>query len=176
MSILSVFHSSSPQLANKVLTHHEDIAATLAEQGVQFARHDHGLRIRPGSAEAQVREEAGGLIDMLMTTHGCQTLMLLNRDGDQPTEVDLRDEHVHDAVEVFAMVSGRGQISLRLGEQVFALLCEKGDVLVVPAQTRRWIDLGDTPFCLAVRLFGNEQGIRMTGDEQARQFAGMSEL
>lgn len=176
MSILSVFHSSSPQLAHKVLTHHEDIAATLAEQGVQFARHEHGLRIRPGSAEAQVREEAAGLIDTLMTAHGCKGLMLLNRDGEQLAEVDLRDEHAHDAVEAFAVVSGRGQISLRLGEQVFALLCEKGDVLVVPAQTRRWIDLGDTPFCLALRLFGSEQDITMTGDEQARQFVGMSEL
>ena len=37
MSILSVFHPSSPELPNKLLTHHDDIQATLAEQGVRFA-------------------------------------------------------------------------------------------------------------------------------------------
>ena len=35
MSILSVFHLYTPELPNKVLTHHDDIAATLAEQGVR---------------------------------------------------------------------------------------------------------------------------------------------
>jgi 1,2-dihydroxy-3-keto-5-methylthiopentene dioxygenase len=36
MSILSVFHPDSPALPNKVLTHHDDIAATLAEHGVRM--------------------------------------------------------------------------------------------------------------------------------------------
>ena len=38
MSSLSVYHVSSPDVPNKVLTHFEDIAATLAEQGIHFAR------------------------------------------------------------------------------------------------------------------------------------------
>lgn len=33
MSSLSVYHVSSPDLPNKVLTHFDDITATLAEQG-----------------------------------------------------------------------------------------------------------------------------------------------
>jgi len=38
MSSLSVYHVSSPDLPNKVLTHFDDIAATLAEQGIRFDR------------------------------------------------------------------------------------------------------------------------------------------
>ena len=38
MSRLSVYHESTPELPNKVLTHLEDIAATLAEQGIRFER------------------------------------------------------------------------------------------------------------------------------------------
>jgi mannose-6-phosphate isomerase-like protein (cupin superfamily) len=34
----------------------------------------------------------------------------------RPAEVDVRDEHVHDADEVFAVVSGRAQVGLRLGD------------------------------------------------------------
>lgn len=178
MSILSVFHSSSPELANKVLTHHDDIVATLAEQGVRLARWESGARLRPGSSLAEVLDACRAPLDRLMSEHGSATFSLLSRDGDDPAEVDLRDEHVHDDEQVFALISGRAQLSLRLGDFVYAVLCEKDDVLVVPAGTRRWLDLGDTPFCLALRLHASEQGVqpRFTGDAGARQFPGFGEL
>ncbi|QXH52932.1 oxidase [Pseudomonas fakonensis] len=178
MSILSVFHAASPELAHKVLTHHDDIKATLAEQGVRFARWDSGARLRPGCAQQEVLDACRAPIDRLMTEHGSAGFAVLSRDGVDPTQADLRDEHVHDTDEVFAVVSGRGQLNLRVGDYVYGVLCEKDDVLVVPAGTRRWLDLGDNPFCLAVRLFGSEQGMqpRFTGDAGARLFAGMNEL
>lgn len=178
MSILSVFHPSSPDLPNKVLTHHDDIAATLAEQGVRIVHRPHALRVRPGSHPDEVLEACREHLDQLMTAHGCQAFAVLNRDGADLAQTDLRDEHVQDADEVFAVVSGRAQIGMRLGDYVYAVLCEKGDELVIPAGVRRWIDLGDNPFCVALRLFANEQGrqARFTGDETARQFAGFDEL
>ncbi|MDR6714672.1 1,2-dihydroxy-3-keto-5-methylthiopentene dioxygenase [Pseudomonas hunanensis] len=178
MSILSVFHPSSPGLPNKLLTHHDDIVATLAEQGVRFAHQPHGLSIRPGSAEDDVLEGVRERLDQLMTEHGCSAFAVLNRDAVAPAEVDLRDEHVHTADEVFAVISGRAQVTVRVGEYVYGVLCEKGDVLVVPAGARRWIDLGDTPFCLVLRLFRDEQGMqaRFTGDETAREFLGIDEF
>ena len=53
MSSLSVYHVSSPDLPNKVLTHFEDIASTLAEQGVRF---DPGKR-RQKSSRAPARRK-----------------------------------------------------------------------------------------------------------------------
>ena len=38
MSSLTVYHQTNPDVPNKVLTHLEDIAATLAEVGVRFER------------------------------------------------------------------------------------------------------------------------------------------
>jgi len=57
-------------------------------------------------------------------------------------------------------------------------LGEKGDQLHVPAGTRRWVELGEAPFCLALRLYGSEQGAqaRFTGDLSARAFLGIDEL
>lgn len=178
MSILCVFHPSSPDLPNKVLTHHDDIAATLAEQGVRFSHSPLALRVRPGSSQADVLEACREQLDQLMTAQGSVAYALLNRDGLDPTQVDVRDEHVHDSDEVFAVVAGRAQVGMRLGEYVYTVLCEKGDQLVVPAQTRRWVELGDNPFCLALRLFGSEQGTepRFTGDATARAFLGIDEL
>ena len=47
MSSLSVYHVSSPDLPNKVLTHVDDIASTLAEQGVRFDRWQAAAPIQP---------------------------------------------------------------------------------------------------------------------------------
>ncbi|MFJ4153996.1 oxidase [Pseudomonas sp. NPDC089752] len=178
MSILCVFHPSSPALPNKVLTHHDDIATTLAEQGVMFVHTPLDLRIRPGSNWEQVLEVCREHLDQLMTAHGSAAFALLNRDGADPAHIDLRDEHVHDAEEVFAVMAGRAQIGLRLGDHVYTVLCEKGDQLVIPAGSRRWVELGDNPFCLALRAFASEQGVeaKFTGDDSARLYAGLDEL
>ncbi|WDY56652.1 oxidase [Pseudomonas sp. PSKL.D1] len=176
MSILCVFHPSSPALPNKVLTHHDDIAATLAEQGVQLEHAPLEVRVRPGSAEDDVLGACRAYLDQLMTAHGSQAYTVLNRDGGEAEPVDMRDEHVYDAQEVFAVVSGRAQVGLRLGDYVYTVLCEKGDQLVVPAGVRRWVEFGDNPFCVALRVFGNDQRVRFTGDETARLFAGIDEF
>lgn len=178
MSILSVFHPSNPGLPNKLLTHHDDIVTTLAEQGVRFMHQPHELRVRPGTAQDEVLDACREPLDRLMTEYGCAVYALLNRDGVDAAQVDLRNEHVHGGDEVFAVISGRAQVTLRVGEYVYAVLCEKGDVLVVPAQVGRWIDLGDTPFCLALRLFRDEQAMapRFTGDAAALAFAGIDEF
>ncbi|MFP5428257.1 MAG: oxidase [Gammaproteobacteria bacterium] len=178
MSILNVFHPSSPGLPNKLLTHHDDIVATLAEQGVRFMHQPHELRVRPGTGQDEVLDACREPLDRLMTEHGCAAYALLNRDGVDAAQFDLRNEHVHGGDEVFAVISGRAQVTLRVGEYVYGVLCEKGDVLIVPAQVRRWIDLGETPFCLALRLFHDEQAKvpRFTGDSAALEFAGIDEF
>lgn len=176
MSILSVFHASSPAQPNKMLTHHDDITATLAEQGVRFTHQPLELRVRPGLSREEALEACRAPLDQCMTAHGCTAFELLNCDGQVPELAELRNEHVYDTDEVFAVISGRGQMSVRLGDYVYAVLCEKGDVLHVPAGTRRWVDLGDQPFCVALRLLRNEGIPEFTGDPCASAFLGMGEF
>ncbi|WP_028634751.1 oxidase [Pseudomonas parafulva] len=178
MSILCVFDPSSPALPNKVLTHREDIEAALAEHGVSLIHAEHGLWIRPGTAEADVLVACGDHLDRLMTTHASPVYRLVNRDGEQVDALALREEHTHDGQEVFAVISGRAQLGLRLGGWVYSVVCEKGDQLTIPANTRRWVELGETPFCLAFRLYASEQSANplYTGDDAARAFLGIDEL
>ncbi|MDT6190513.1 hypothetical protein RRA80_02745, partial [Streptococcus pneumoniae] len=70
MSILSVFHTASPALPHKVLTHHDDIAATLAEHGVRFEHAEPGVRVRPGTAQDEVLAACRAYLDQLMTAQG----------------------------------------------------------------------------------------------------------
>lgn len=178
MSILCVFDPSTPQLPNKVLTHAEDITAALAEHGVSLMQAEHGLRVRPGTLHDEMMDACQAHLDHMMTTHGCQAHGVINRDGVEDQGPDLRDEHVLDSDEVIVVVSGRVQVGLRLGAEVYSVMCEKGDQLRVPAGTRRWLELGEAPFCLAFRLFATEAGSQLafTGDASARAFLGIDEL
>ena len=54
MSSLTVYHQSSPEHPNKLLTHAEDIASTLAAVGVQFSQVPVQQAITAGSASAEV--------------------------------------------------------------------------------------------------------------------------
>lgn len=163
MSLLSVYPISSPDLPNKVLTHHDDIAATLAEQGVRLERRQ--ASAFEGDAIAAHREQ----VDALMTTNGYLSHAVLSHEGEHQA---LGQEHILDAQELCWFVAGRGQLSLRLGEYVYVVLCEKHDLLVVPAGTPRWFDLGEQPRCVAIRLFTTAQGGvgRFTGEGIAERF------
>ncbi|WP_145129826.1 oxidase [Pseudomonas sp. URMO17WK12:I11] len=178
MSILCVFDPSTPQLPNKVLTHAEDITAALAEHGVTLVQSEPGLRVRPGTLHDELMDACQAHLDHLMITHACRAYAVINRDGVEAQGPDLRDEHVLDTDEVIAVVSGRVQVGLRLGAGVYSVMCEKGDQLCVPAGTKRWLELGETPFCLAFRLFAAEAGSQLafTGDASARAFLGIDEL
>lgn len=70
MSSLSVYHVSSPDLPNKVLTHFDDITATLAEQGVRFDRWQATAKLQPGASDEELVAAYQGPIDQLMTARG----------------------------------------------------------------------------------------------------------
>ncbi len=84
MSSLSVYHVSSPDLPNKVLTHLEDIATTLAEQGVRFDRWQATAKIQPGASQEEVIAAYQEQIDKLMTERGYLTVDVISMNSDHP--------------------------------------------------------------------------------------------
>ncbi|MDE1164189.1 MAG: acireductone dioxygenase [Pseudomonas sp.] len=176
MSSLSVYHQSHPDLPNKVLTHLEDIASTLAEHGVQFERWQASAPIKPGASPQEVIAAYQVQIDRLMTERGYLTVDVISLDSDHPQKAELRakflDEHRHGEDEVRFFVAGRGLFSLHIGEYVYAVLCEKNDLISVPAGTPHWFDMGEHPHFVAIRLFNNPQGwvATFTGEQIASLF------
>lgn len=80
-------------------------------------------------------------------------------------------EHTHDDDEVRFFVSGSGVFYLHVGERVYAVLCEAGDLLSVPRDTTHWFDMGTEPDFTAIRFFHNEDGWvgDFTGDPVAER-------
>ncbi|WP_409283179.1 1,2-dihydroxy-3-keto-5-methylthiopentene dioxygenase [Pseudomonas protegens] len=176
MSSLSVYHVSSPDLPNKVLTHFDDIAATLAEQGIRFERWPATTRIEPGASQQEVIEAYREQVDRLMTEQGYLSVDVISLNRDHPEKAELRarflDEHRHGEDEVRFFVAGRGLFSLHIDDYVYAVLCERNDLISLPAGTAHWFDMGEEPHLVAIRLFSSPKGwaAQPTGDAIASQF------
>lgn len=69
-------------------------------------------------------------------------------------------EHTHSEDEIRFFVDGQGIFWFNLeNEPVFNLLCEKGDLISVPAGTKHWFDAGESnPFVKAIRIFIDMSG------------------
>ncbi|MDZ5601412.1 oxidase [Pseudomonas sp. RP23018S] len=178
MSILSVFHCTRPQQPNKVLTHATDIATTLAEHGVQLSQVELTGQPRPGCGQPGVLQALGSQLEALSSAHGCSAVSVIDCDGSSEVLTLPSGEHAYDTPETFVIVSGRAQVSVRRGDWVLAVLCERGDVLQVPSGSGRWLSLGDHPFCVALRLrAGKGESIPVVSEHAGpSEFPGMDEL
>lgn len=181
MSILSVYHQSTPDTPNKVLTHGDDIAATLAEQGVHFEQRHVAERIRPGTPEGEVIASLRAQLDSMRAEFCVEAVEVLSVNPEHSQKDELRagliDERRHAGKDVRLFVSGRGLLNLRIGDYVFALVGERGDLVSVPAGTAQWFDLGDQPNLVLVRWFENEAArhAQLSGDEGAKAFPGLDD-
>lgn len=69
-------------------------------------------------------------------------------------------EHTHSEDEIRFFVDGQGVFWFHLTNgEIFNLLCEKGDLISVPAGTKHWFDAGvSDPFVKAIRIFIDTSG------------------
>nr|WP_212741973.1 MULTISPECIES: cupin domain-containing protein [unclassified Sphingomonas] len=151
------------------------IAAALAPVGVRFEQ----WPSRPLAADAgqdEVLEAFAPEVERLKAEKGYRSVDVIRMVPDHPEKGALRtkflSEHRHSEDEVRFFVEGEGLFTLRAGERIYAVLCEEGDLISVPAGTRHWFDMGPNPRFTAIRLFTNADGwiANFTGDTIADRF------
>lgn len=176
MSSLTVYHESMPEQPLKLLTHVDDIASTLDGVGVRFQRWEASAPIAPGASQEEVIAAYQHEIRRLQDEEGYVTVDVVSLSADHPQKDELRakflDEHRHGEDEVRFFIAGRGLFTLHIEDHVYAVLCEKNDLISVPAGTRHWFDMGERPHFVAIRLFNNPEGwvAQFTGDAIAKRF------
>lgn len=83
-------------------------------------------------------------------------------------------EHTHSEDEIRFFVDGQGYFWFHLENgEIFNLLCEKGDLISVPAGTKHWFDAGESdPFVKAIRIFIDMSGWvpHYTGSEVEKNY------
>ena len=175
MSVLSVYHESRPEQPLKVLTHLEDIAATLAEVGVQLERWDASAPVAAGASQEDVIAAYRPQIDRLMAERGYVTVDVISVSRIIRKRTSCAPNFLTSIVTPrtrCASFAGRGLFTLHIEDMVYAVLCEKNDLISVPAGTRHWFDMGEQPSFVAIRLFNNPDGwtAQFTGERIADQF------
>ncbi len=181
MSQLKIFAADNP-LEAELLVNFAEIAERLAAQGMRFERWDASQSLHEESSQAAVIAAYQADVDRLMRDNGFQSVDVINISPTHPEKDALRakflNEHIHAEDEVRFFVDGCGLFYVHAADQVFGLLCEKGDLISVPAGTTHWFDMGARPFFKCIRLFTNPEGwvAQFTGSDIASRFPTLDEF
>jgi 1,2-dihydroxy-3-keto-5-methylthiopentene dioxygenase len=176
VSRLRVYHENDPSLPLRELDRHEAIARELGAIGVRFERWNATAPVEPGATPETVIGAYQRDIERLKREKGYQAVDVISLTPDHPQKAELRqkflNEHRHSEDEVRFFVAGSGLFTLHVDDRVYEVLCEKGDLIGVPDNTRHWFDMGPEPSFIAIRLFTNPAGwvADFTGSDIAARF------
>jgi 1,2-dihydroxy-3-keto-5-methylthiopentene dioxygenase len=144
-----------------------------------------GIRLERWKADRDLADDANNEtiiaayqaeIDRLVAERGFQTYDVVSMNPDHPEKETFRkkflSEHTHSEDEVRFFVRGQGLFIIHANDKVYSMLCEKDDLISVPANTRHWFDMGPNPTFTAIRLFNDPEGWvgNFTGDDIASRF------
>lgn len=177
MSDLKIFPDSVPHKPSLHVTEKRDIAAALKKIGIRYEQWSANQPIQAGATQEEVIAAYRQDIDRLIADEGYQTVDVVSMTPDHPDKIPLRrkflSEHRHGEDEVRFFVDGAGLFSLHVSDSVYEVLCTKGDLISVPANTAHWFDMGPNPNFVAIRLFNNPAGwvANFTGSTIANLFS-----
>jgi 1,2-dihydroxy-3-keto-5-methylthiopentene dioxygenase len=157
-------------------TDRAEIARILGDHGIIFEQWEANARLDASSDSNAILAAYADDIARLKNEYGYTTVDVIRVGPATPNIPTLRDkflsEHTHTEDEVRFFVEGSASFYLRLGGKVNQMICTRGDLLSVPANTTHWFDMGPTPEFAAIRLFVNPEGwvANYTGDDIASRF------
>lgn len=185
MSELRIFEAGNPDEILMTTSDAEDIAGELNKVGVLFERWQTNENPIDTSLNAEEQQDRiltvyADSIERLKAQGGYQTADVVSLAPDHPEKEAFRakflDEHIHSEDEVRFFVDGSGLFYLHLNDKVYGVLCTKGDLISVPANTKHWFDMSDSPKFTCIRVFTNPEGwvAQMTGSDIAKGFPEMA--
>ncbi len=180
MSQLKIYEEDDPSHC-EVLEDFAEITACLSAQGLRFERWEAHQPLQDDSSPADIIAAYQAPVDQLMQEGGFQSVDVVSLTAEHPDKAELRakflSEHTHSEDEIRFFVDGCGLFYIHAHHKVYALLCEKGDLLNVPAGTQHWFDMGSQPFFKCIRLFTSPEGwaADLTGSEIAQRFPTLDE-
>lgn len=141
------------------------IKAYFNARGIVFEQWEAQVALDDQASQDEVIAAYRHQLEPLMQENGYQTADVINVTPDHPMIEELSQkfltEHTHTEDEVRYFVDGEGLFWFNLekeGEPIFCLLCEKGDLISVPAFTKHWFDFGPKRFVKCIRVFTDQSG------------------
>ena len=175
MTTLTIYpHSGTGQA--QVVKDFPDIAKTLQGIGVEMEKWEANQPLGKNATQDEVLAAYKSSIDKLNKKYGFKSMDVVSLNPDHPDKATMRKkflaEHTHADFEVRFFVEGRGLFYLHVGDKVYTVLCEKGDLISVPASTTHWFDMGTMPHFKCIRFFTAPDGWvgNFTGNDIVKKF------
>ena len=181
MSVLTIYSENTPTHGER-FSKFDDIETKLKSIGVQFERWTASQILNNDASNDDVLNAYADSIDRLKNQYGFQTADVIKLDSTHPDKIAIRkkflSEHTHSEFEVRFFIEGCGLFYLHVGEQIFGVLCEKGDLISVPANVTHWFDMGENPNLACIRLFTNPDGwvANFTNSDISKLFPTLDKL
>ncbi|MFC9034268.1 1,2-dihydroxy-3-keto-5-methylthiopentene dioxygenase [Streptomyces arboris] len=179
MTLLQIMPDDAPDTVLLRTRDEAAIAHALRERSVSFTRWPLRAQVTPQTSSEELLDAYRSEVDELCASQGLRLVdvaRLHPEEGEQWQEQAAKarstflDEHRHAEDEVRFFAQGTGCFYLHLDDRVYAVVCEAGDLLSVPAGTRHWFDMGPVPDFCAIRFFEKEDG--WVGDFTQEPIAG----
>jgi 1,2-dihydroxy-3-keto-5-methylthiopentene dioxygenase len=146
------------------------IAADLVACGIRFERCRSQAPVNASGTDNQVISAYRGHVERLRAECGQPNVTVERMQAHEGTpELRLKflREHYHDENEIWLFADGHACFYLHMADKVCALVCGAGDLLVIPAATLHWFDMGPRPQFCAIRLYLRKDSsfrAKFTGD------------
>jgi 1,2-dihydroxy-3-keto-5-methylthiopentene dioxygenase len=176
MSRLTIYRDDAPLVAELDTEDEAQIRDALARIEVRFERWAASAPLTSVDQDDDILAAYRPEIQRLERAHAFQSIDVLRCLPDHPQKAQLRakflTEHTHDDDEVRFFVEGAAMFYLHAAGRVHLVLCERNDLISVPAGMRHWFDMGSDPHFTVIRLFTTPEGwvARFTGDPIATRF------
>jgi len=169
MSILSIFSEAGKQLQCR-----QDftcIASTLSDLGIRFERWPISTELAMDADADSILHAYRHPVDLLSRRYQFQLIDVVDS-GSQTMAQALHHEHMHCDFEILFFVEGDGLFYFHVDKKVYLVMCEKGDLISLPAGTVHWFDMGNNPDFKCIRFFTDDQGLQshITGSDIAARF------
>lgn len=180
MTVMSIYPEDNGSEPEHIRDYSE-ISSRLNQAGVLFERWEANNPLPENADQDEVLSAFKDSIDKLNTQYGFQSTDVVALKPDNPKREEFRSmflaEHIHRDFEIRFFVEGRGLFYLHIDRKVYLVLCEKGDLISVSANTTHWFDMGKAPNFKAIRLFTTDEGwvAEFTGDDIATRFPDFDE-
>jgi 1,2-dihydroxy-3-keto-5-methylthiopentene dioxygenase len=175
MSLLRIYPENDSSIHREYVSHGE-IAFHLNAIGIRFEQWIADRDLATNATSEEILAAYDAPLKKLMKDGDFVTADVISVHTGMTNHAELRqkfiNEHTHSEDEARFFVDGSGIFYIHTEKRIYAILCERGDFLNVPAGTKHWFDMGPQPFLKAIRTFKTPEGWvgNFTGSDIASRF------
>lgn len=146
------------------ITDPREIKSFMNDRGIIFEQWEASRPLEDTDSQETILKAYEHELGPYMKKHGYVNADVINVHKDTPNLEAIRakflSEHTHAEDEVRFFVDGEGEFFFHLRDrnEVFSLLCQKGDFISVPKGYTHWFDLAPKYFVKAIRVFQTPEG------------------